>query len=97
MKYIEVGNAIKSAWMVLEGMGYREKENPQLSFVVRAVFESAPEEDLIPREHGVWRYRGDCHLECSECGFHYPMPVRDYCPHCGAKMEEENDSVLATP
>ena len=46
MKYIEVSDAIETAWMILRGLGYRYEENPQLVKDVRDVFETAPSTDL---------------------------------------------------
>ena len=38
MKYIEVSDAIETAWMILRGLGYKYEENPQLAKDVRDVF-----------------------------------------------------------
>lgn len=46
MKYIEVSDAIETAWMILKGLGYRYEENSQLAKDVRDVFETAPSTDL---------------------------------------------------
>lgn len=50
-------------------------------------------ESLRPR--GRWKdacYYHDCPLcyECSNCGLKL-MYKPNYCPHCGAKMEEKSD------
>lgn len=37
---------------------------------------------------GKW-WRRAWSIECSECGYDMPFAVRNYCPNCGAKMEEE--------
>lgn len=42
MKYIEVSDAIETAWMILKGLGYLKEENPQLEQTVREVFATAP-------------------------------------------------------
>lgn len=47
-KFISVDDAITTAWMVLEGLGYRRKENPQLSQTVTGIFETAPAADVRP-------------------------------------------------
>ena len=39
MRYIEVSDAIETAWMILTGLGYRYEENSQLAKDVRTVFE----------------------------------------------------------
>lgn len=50
MKYIEVSDAIETAWMILRGLGYLKEENPQLEQTVREVFATAPEIEV--EEHG---------------------------------------------
>lgn len=56
--------------------------------------------DTLPIEigiirHGHWieeRSIGDCCYRCSECGFirdAYLLEIENYCPQCGAKMDEE--------
>lgn len=43
--------------------------------------------------HGHWiedRSIGDCCYKCSECGFirdAYLLEIENYCPRCGAKMD----------
>ena len=37
---------------------------------------------------GKW-WRRAWSIECSECGYDMPFAIRNYCPNCGAKMEEE--------
>ncbi len=39
--------AIKSAWMILEGLGFSRKINGDLEKTVAAVFESAPAADVV--------------------------------------------------
>lgn len=54
-----------------------------------------------PVKHGRWKYNiilGWCSVGteatadyvCSVCGWHTKMPT-NYCPNCGAKMDEEAD------
>ena len=45
--YISRAAAIKSTWMILEGMGYQRSENRSLERTVEAVFESAPAADVV--------------------------------------------------
>ena len=49
--------------------------------------------DVAEVKHGEWslKYEGVGHYwECSECGFkNCVMPRTNYCPHCGAKMDDE--------
>ena len=41
--------------------------------------------------HGHWIECG-WSVRCSECGYDMPWSVRNYCPHCGAKMDEVEDA-----
>ena len=45
--YISREAAIKSTWMILEGMGYPRSENRSLERTVEAVFKSAPAADVV--------------------------------------------------
>ena len=47
-KYISVENAVKTTWMVLDGLGYAFDENPQLKETISAVFDTAPAADVRP-------------------------------------------------
>ena len=44
-EYITVQNAIKTTWMILEGLGFRECENGELAQSVEDVFATAPTEE----------------------------------------------------
>ena len=41
-RLIAEDDAIKTAWMILRGLGYFKEENPQLEQTVREVFATAP-------------------------------------------------------
>ena len=46
-----------------------------------------PDADVAPVRHGRWKRYGKNLGECSECG--EIVSVRNnYCPNCGAKMDE---------
>lgn len=42
---------------------------------------------------GHW-INGNYHIECSECGEEYPYQLRNYCPNCGARMVEPQESEI---
>ena len=46
-KHMTQEAAIKSAWMILEGLGYDRARNGDLEKTVIAVFESAPAADVV--------------------------------------------------
>lgn len=56
--------------------------------------------DVEPVVHGKWVYGEDVDIECSVCGRDaltegdYRQVRSNYCPHCGAKMdlEEQNNA-----
>ena len=57
-------------------------------------------EDYEPIRHGRWikeKSVGDCCYKCSECGFirdAYLLEIDNYCPECGAKMDEVEDAKI---
>lgn len=86
--------AIKSAWMILEGLGFSREINGDLEKTVTAVYESAPAADVVEVKHGRWH---DVYMSsassfvgtCSVCGISNdipPVPLAKYCPNCGADM-----------
>ena len=77
----------------------REKLNDMLEdFCVNESFYDAlqtiPTADVSPVRHGYWvKEKRDVliHWHCSACKecFYLDKPNAEYCPHCGAKMDEE--------
>lgn len=54
----------------------------------------APTVDAEPVRHGQWLTSPTGWLYCSECGGEPPCEINvrtDYCPNCGAKMDEVKD------
>lgn len=73
-------------------------------FNVKFDIESFPNADVAPVRHGRWimvndscgKYAcsacGEIEQECTEWGAGHYNPVdKDYCPNCGAKMDESED------
>ena len=59
-----------------------------------------PAVDAAPVVHGRWieieDSWGDCHYQCTECGEEWNLDAgtpaennMNYCPNCGAKLDEE--------
>ena len=110
-KHITQEAAIKSAWMILEGLGFSREINGDLEKTVTAVYESAPAADVAPVRHGRWIEQpldfdlcGVAYYQCSECGKEQQTPSH-YCQFCGARMEgwkwcvwqdEDNEGVYCT-
>ena len=64
------------------------------------IVDEIPTADVAPVRHGYWvKEKRDVliHWHCSACKecYYLDMPNAEYCPHCGAKMDEkerdEND------
>ena len=53
--------------------------------------DDAPSVDAEPVRHGRWIVQDDTFTRfiCSECGTNNQDGVGNYCPYCGAKMDEE--------
>lgn len=47
-----------------------------------------PAADVATVRHGKWKFLGIGHYECTNCKKINDYPY-NYCPNCGAKMEEE--------
>lgn len=60
-------------------------------FQIKSILTSTKAADVEPVRHGRWLYQilivGHIHAECSEC--HKVRIIDNYCPNCGAKMDEE--------
>ena len=58
---------------------------------------NAPTIDAVPVRHGRWIpvvHASDCCYRCSECQFlrdAYLIDIGNYCPKCGAKMDERDE------
>ena len=57
----------------------------------------APTIDAVEVRHGYWipaMHIGDCCYRCSECQFlrdAYLLDIGNYCPNCGARINERNE------
>ena len=67
-------------------------------FTVKFDIESFPTADVAPVVHGKWiseNYHGyEWIFVCSNCGYIDGYPFNDrsnYCPNCGAKMDEADE------
>ena len=106
LRFISVEDAVKTAWMILEGLGYRNEENPQLRESVSAVFDTAPTADVRPVVRGKWKpvmSAGNPNIQerdewygplfvCDKCNWTM-IDKSNFCPNCGAKMDGGQDNV----
>ena len=61
------------------------------------IVDEIPTADVAPVRHGYWvKEKRDVliHWHCSACKECYFLeePNAEYCPHCGAKMDEKEDT-----
>ena len=49
-----------------------------------------PTVDAVPVRHGMWKGEGMGEYSCSLCGKSVSGNYFNYCPHCGAKMDDCN-------
>lgn len=61
------------------------------------IVDEIPTADVSPVRHGYWvKEKRDVliHWHCSACKecFYLDEPNAEYCPHCGAKMDEKEDT-----
>ena len=62
----------------------------------RKLVESQPTADVVEVVHGEWKpnsLNGFKIYDCSNCGIHMEAKW-DYCPNCGAKMDERRNNEL---
>ena len=71
---------------------YGEGFDRGLDRAQRAILD-APAADVAPVRHGQWLYHtpidGHIYAECSEC--HKIRIIDNFCPNCGAKMDEVSE------
>ena len=48
-----------------------------------------PTIDAEPVRHGKWIVTNEGVVKCSECKRKFILLKENYCPHCGARMDEE--------
>ena len=56
---------------------------------VKLKLRDLPAADVRPVVRGVWVKNG-WSIRCSICGYDMPFATRNFCPNCGARMEEES-------
>lgn len=68
----------------VRGSGWSDQERED---DVVDMIESIPAADVRPVRYGKWEKYG-WSIRCSECGYDMPFATRNFCPNCGAEMEE---------
>lgn len=91
-EYVRKQNAVDALEEKEHEPWYLHKDLEWMSGVVEAkdVIKSLEPADVVPVKHGMWiPYRCDMY-ECSKCRA-WKKDDSDYCPDCGAKMNEMED------
>lgn len=59
--------------------------------IATGIIHSIPAAEVFPAVHGKWKYHKYVEkYECTKCGhFIRSGTDRNYCPNCGAKMDQE--------
>jgi formylmethanofuran dehydrogenase subunit E len=53
------------------------------------VINALPTVDAEPVRHGKWTVT-PIYIKCSECGESFMLMPQNYCPECGARMDEDD-------
>ena len=106
-KYIDKEQVLEGIYEAIGNINFTSPYQNDIGVMVHGmecvagIVESAPEVDVAPVVHGRWIainphkdvegwIEYDC--QCSACG-EISWEVTNYCPHCGAKMDEEVEYV----
>ena len=87
MRLIDADELLQKRWQA------KDITDKDLYVIGQGFVMSAPTIDAAPVVHARWVNKG-WYKECSKCFNHIGflnqyVPRYDYCPFCGAKMEEE--------
>ena len=61
-----------------------------LKTYVEASVNAQPTVDAVPVRHGKWKVTS-CYIKCSECGECFMLIPQNFCPACGARMDEDEE------
>lgn len=70
---------------------------PYEEFNARMAITNAPTIEAEPIRHGHWIFIEadypvkDAFYICSKCAYSVGYDIHNYCPYCGAKMDEEGE------
>lgn len=94
MRPIDADKLVKNAYSAVF-MGRNSNRLKQLvMWIVDDLINTTPTIDAVPVVHGRWVNNGipDSMLSgCSVCGCPYGSSGFRYCPHCGAKMDGDEE------
>lgn len=96
MRLIDADEIIKETYgVVIKDMFHMDET---VEVISRKDIDNAPTIDAEPVRHGHWIFNPKDAIEmmftlpkCSECGAESPNGG-NYCPNCGAKMDEEKEN-----
>ena len=86
----EIGNEIDKVIQEAGVFVDKEELNKALEYD-RQQYEKGYEDGKAEKVYGEWIEDDYGYFHCSECGYEHDSPeyITPYCPHCGAKMDEE--------
>jgi len=83
---VDVDVAIETAWMILEGLGYRRDENPQLEQTVREVYATALTFEAQSMDR---RKTKSLDGKCGSCRFFELEPGEKCTGYCSGRMKQK--------
>lgn len=94
-EYIKKEDAIKTVYQIVEQLAHSSLEWDELKLWAKEQIEKIPSAEP-EQENGEWVIS---HTTCSRCGWQMMddviqspnMVFFNYCPNCGAKMEEKGE------
>lgn len=105
MRLIDADSLVRNIKKWEKYIGNYEKEipyNEDIYVSIMMTIEDEPTVDAVPIKHGHYVGEADGYAngelvydtwKCSECGCvfedEYEKPTYNYCPNCGARMDEE--------
>lgn len=82
-------NAVADVRNILEHMDtVYDGDINRVKRAIERILAELPTVEAVPVKHGHWLVNM-FFIECSECGEPFPLEPQNYCPNCGARMDEE--------
>lgn len=97
-EYIKREDAIKIAERYGLANGSVLGRHTGLADCIASEIAAIPSAGVVPAKHAHWKPNNWTQtrnqlVSCSRCRYEMPYPGENYCPNCGAKMDEEVKNV----
>lgn len=76
-------------WISEDALNALTSWDDSLMALVMTDIDECPTMDVAPVVHGRWETYSTTMMACSKCGKHTAKHRFNYCPSCGARMDEE--------